>query len=111
MLRLYQPVVKIFSVIKLLTMLIIQAKFSAAKQCKKEDFVSLIVNGKLLLPGNENLYIKKIINSFSWLNDIQVPDTGLRFTSLCNTALIESQRKPCLSIKNKPIKASVANSW
>ena len=112
MLRLYQPVVKIFSVIKLLTMLIIQAKFSAATQCKKEDFVDPIVDGKLLLPGNDNFYIKEIINStFQLKHNIQVPNANVSFASLCNTALIESQRKPCLSIKNKPIKASVANSW
>jgi hypothetical protein len=92
-------------------MLIIQAKFSAAKQCKKEDFVDPIVNGKLLLPGNRNFYIKKIINPYFWLNDIQVPDTGLSFPSLCNTALIESLRKPCVSIENKPIQTSVAYSW
>jgi hypothetical protein len=93
-------------------MLIIQSKCSAVKQSKKEDFLGQIVNGKLLLPGNDNFYIKKIINSFSWLNDnIQVPDTDLSFTRLCNTALIESHRKPCLSIENKPIKTSVAKSW
>jgi hypothetical protein len=93
-------------------MLIIQAKFSSAKQYKKEDLVGPVVDGKLLLPGNENIYIKKIINSFYWLNDnIQIPDAKASFTSLCNKALIESQRKPCLSIKNKPTKTSVANIW
>jgi len=68
-------VVKIFFVIKLLTMLIMQAKFPAVEQSKKEDFVGLIANGKLLLPGNENFYIKGIINSTFWIkHNIQVSD-------------------------------------
>jgi len=92
-------------------MLIIQAKFSAVKQSKRDDFVGPIVNGKLLVPGNENFYIKEIINSTFRLKHIQVPAAGISFTSLSNTALIESQGKPCLSIENKPIKTNVANSW
>lgn len=91
-------------------MLIIQAKFSAVKQSKKEDFVGPIANGKLLLSGNENFYVKGITNSTFWIKH-NIPDVNVSFTSLSNTALIESQGKACSSIENKPVKTSVANSW
>lgn len=92
-------------------MLIIQAKFPAVKQSKNEDFVGLIANGKLLLPGNENFYITGINSTFWIKHNIQVSDANVSFNSLSNTALIESQGKACLSIENKPVKTSVANSW
>lgn len=93
-------------------MLIIQAKFSAVKQSKKDDFVGPIVNGKLLVPGNENFYIQGIFNStFGLKPTIKVHESDSIFTSLSNTALIELQKKPCLSTENKPIKTSAANAW
>jgi hypothetical protein len=76
-------------------MLIIQAKFSAVKQSKKDDFVGPIVNGKLLVPGNENFYVQGIFNStFGLKPTINVHESDSIFTSLSNTALIELQKSP-----------------